>query len=64
MVKPNSDFFEKMLSIVNVKKNEVVFIDNEKAHVDAANNLGIKSFVYTNGPKLIKDLESIGIKMY
>ncbi len=61
MKKPDSRFYQMMLSIANAKKNEVIFIDDTQENVDAGTMLGIQSFLYKDHDQLIRDLTSQGI---
>ena len=63
MKKPSPQFFNKMLEIVGLNKEEVIFIDDTTGNVDAGNNLGITSFVYKSPEQLISDLKSLQIKI-
>lgn len=63
MTKPSVDFFKLMLLKAKNNKKEVVFIDDRQINVDASNCLGIKAFLYIDATTLIKDLQSIGVKI-
>ena len=52
-----------MLSTGGINASEAVFIDDRKINVDAGNNLGIKSFLFTDAVTLKNDLSSLGIKL-
>ena len=54
--KPEPAFFEYALKAVGVKANDVVFIDNQENHVQAARALGIKSILFENAEKLKSEL--------
>jgi len=63
LTKPNPRFYQLMLSLASVTKNEVIFIDDTQANVDGGNNIGITSFLYSNPQQLIKDLKSQGVRV-
>lgn len=61
VIKPNPVFYQKMLETVQLKPEEILFIDDTQDNVDAGNKLGIKSFLYRNSQTLIGNLKSEGI---
>lgn len=63
IMKPNPKIYELMLSTGGINASEAVFIDDRKINVDAGNNLGIKSFLFTDAVTLKNDLSSLGIKL-
>lgn len=52
-----------MLELLQVKKEEAVFIDDRQRLVDASNELGLKAFLFTDNEKLKQDLENYGVKV-
>ena len=50
-------FYNLVLEELNVQPTEIVFLDDEKENVDAAQKTGINARLYTN----VQDLESISI---
>lgn len=63
LVKPDPKFYELMLSIAKVDASEAIFIDDHQKNVDAGNNLGIKSLLFTDAATLKNDLINAGIKL-
>ena len=63
LIKPNPEIFEKMLTMLQVNKNEAIFVDDRQYNVDAANALGIRSFLYTNLKTFKEDLRSVDIPL-
>lgn len=61
MIKPEPGAFMKALELLDSKKEEVIFIDDRQVNVNAANALGIRSFLYTSLEQLKKDLKSMGV---
>lgn len=61
MVKPNDDIYFYALDKINSKPEESVFIDDNKMNIDAAENLGIKSFLYTDANSFNNYLENLDI---
>lgn len=61
MIKPEEGAFRKALKLLNVAPQEAIFTDDRQGHVDAANSLGIRSFLYTSLKQLKQDLKSIGV---
>ena len=47
LVKPNRDIFEYILEKYSLNPNETLFIDDNKQNVDTAEDLGIKSLLFT-----------------
>ena len=52
-IKPNYDIYNLLINKFKLKKEETVFFDDKEKNVIAANNIGIKSFVFTS----IDDIE-------
>jgi FMN phosphatase YigB (HAD superfamily) len=46
-----------------VKKNEIIFTDDNKKNVDGSNTFGIKAIQFENCEQLIKDLRAEGVKI-
>ncbi len=61
MAKPDPLFYKKMLEIIKLKPEDVVFIDNTQINVDTGNSFGIKSLLFTDANILKQDLISLGI---
>lgn len=61
LLKPEPAIFKKMLSMLQLKKEEVIFIDDRDYHVAGAKKFGIQSFLYTTNEQLLKDLKSSGV---
>jgi len=59
MKKPDPKFYELMLSIGGIDASEAIFIDDRQINVDAGNNFGIKSLLFTDAPTLEKDLSAL-----
>ncbi|SRR5258708_1583162 len=67
--KPDPEFFEIALKRVSVKPQNVIYIDNEERHLEAARSIGIHSILYsgfyenmTKGNKdLVSKLKSEGL---
>lgn len=55
-LKPDKQYFLKLLTHIKAKPQECFFIDDTKKNVDAAISLGIRSVVFTTTQKLINDL--------
>lgn len=60
-VKPEKEFFDIVLSIVKVNKEEVLFIDDKEENVDTARRLGIKTIFFTNLAQLLADAKRFNI---
>lgn len=58
MVKPDPEIYLYTLQKINLSPEETMFIDDNKVNVDAAINLGIHGFVYTEVKTFIEHLKS------
>lgn len=61
MKKPDVEFFNLLLRISNVKKNEILLIDDRKDNIDAAKAFGITTILFTNTKNLEDDLGKMGL---
>ncbi len=48
LIKPDENIYKLLLKKYHLKKEETIFFDDKKMNVDKANQLGIKSFVFTS----------------
>ena len=59
-LKPNTEIFQKLLNITNLKPEEILYITNNKTKdLKSAKSLGIKTILFKNFEKLQKDLEEL-----
>jgi putative hydrolase of the HAD superfamily len=63
MVKPNKDIFLYTLEKCDSKPEEVLFIDDGKTNVDAAIDVGMKGFLYSNNDSFVEYIERLGINL-
>lgn len=63
MRKPNKNIYLHTLKKLKLKTEECIFIDDNKANVETANNLGIYGIVFKNYNQLIRDLKKLGVKL-
>jgi glucose-1-phosphatase len=56
VAKPRTDAFAKVLDILGLDPNEVVFIDDSVINVSGANQLGMRGIVFERASKLREDL--------
>lgn len=63
MVKPDRKIYEFVLRNLNLKPEEVVFIDDKEENIKAAKAIGIHGITYTDTNKLIKQLIRLGVKI-
>ena len=54
LIKPDDSIYQLLLERYHLKKEETIFFDDKKKNVDKANQLGIKSFVFTS----VQDIEN------
>jgi len=58
MVKPDPEIYLYTLDFIDSKPEECFFVDDNNENVTAAENLGIKSFVYTDVQSFVEYLET------
>jgi len=63
MVKPYKDIYLHTLSRIDSKPEESLFVDDSKANVDAAEELGINGFLYTDSDSFLEYVNSLGINL-
>lgn len=56
MIKPQKEIFQKMLDLLDMKKDEVIFIDDRQENIDGAIKFGIKALPFISPEKLKEDL--------
>lgn len=61
LVKPDPNAYLYALNALQVKPEEVLFIDDRAVNVDAAQNVGIHGHVYTSMQNLMERLKELGI---
>lgn len=54
LIKPDYDIYNLLINRFNLNKDETIFFDDKEKNVKAANEVGIKSYVFTS----INDIES------
>lgn len=62
MVKPNSDIYLYTLEKINSIPEESIFIDDSLENVDAAKNLGMDGFLYTDSVSFNNYIENLDLK--
>ncbi|MBT4835680.1 HAD-IA family hydrolase [Candidatus Woesearchaeota archaeon] len=63
IIKPELEAMELILKKLNVNKDEVVFIDDNKDTVERYTKAGIKSITFKDYTKLIVNLKNFGVKI-
>lgn len=56
LIKPDYNIYNLLISKFNLKKEETIFFDDKEKNVLAANNVGIKSFVFTSTENIEENL--------
>jgi len=59
--KPNPHFFVTHLEKNNLHAKNIIFIDDKKMNIDAAQSVGIHAIQFKNAEQLKKDLTGIGL---
>lgn len=62
MQKPNHDFFQILVDKADVKKDEILFIDDREKNIEEAKLYGIKAFQFVTTEQLISDLKNEGVE--
>ncbi|MEG1987309.1 MAG: HAD-IA family hydrolase, partial [Bacilli bacterium] len=55
-VKPNSDFYEHILSKHNINPNELLFLDDNLINIEGAIKLGINTIKVNKDTNLFEDI--------
>jgi putative hydrolase of the HAD superfamily len=63
LIKPEPAVFKHILKQLGVQAGEAIFIDDSPTNVQAAEALGIRSFVFAGTEALRKELAAAGIKV-
>ena len=63
VIKPEIEAIELMIKKLNVNKEEVVFIDDNKDTVERYTKAGVKSITFREYDKLIVNLRNFGVKI-
>jgi len=61
--KPDPDYFHHILDDLKASAEEVVFIDDHPANVEAANQAGVRGIHFKNNEQVIADLTNAGLKL-
>ena len=63
MRKPDLQIYQLLIKKLRLKPSEIVFLDNREFNLKPAEKLGIKTILFKNNRKLIKDFKKFDIKM-
>jgi len=61
--KPDTKFYELLLSKLSMKSDEIVFTDDTSGNVDAAIKLGINAIHFQSAALLAEELKELGVKI-
>jgi HAD superfamily hydrolase (TIGR01509 family) len=59
--KPDPQIYQAVLTLQNLKPEEVVFIDDTPKNVDSAKSLGIESILFTDNAQFLNSLKLLEI---
>ena len=48
LIKPDPDIYKLLINKYNLNKSETIFFDDKEKNIIAANNVGIKAFVFNS----------------
>lgn len=63
VIKPETDAIELIIKKLNVNKEEVVFVDDNKDTIERYTRAGIKSITFKDYDKLIVNLRNFGVEI-
>lgn len=61
LLKPQPDFYRRVLQITHCRPEECVFVDDRPMNVEVAKILGLRAIPFTDAAQLVRDLHAIGI---
>lgn len=61
LVKPDAPIYETALARAGVAPNEAAFFDDLAGHVEGAQRVGIRGFVFAGVEQFVADLEDLGL---
>lgn len=61
--KPQPEIFQILFDKLNVKNEEVVFIDDNQSSLVGASDIGYTPILFTSNEKLLEDFKKLGIKI-
>jgi len=64
VIKPETDAIELIIKKLNVNKEEVVFVDDNKDTIERYTRAGIKSITFKDYDKLIVNLRNFGVEIW
>ena len=54
-IKPNADYYQHILSELNIKPEEMLFLDDSQVNIDGAKNIGINTIKVEKNTKLFEE---------
>jgi HAD superfamily hydrolase (TIGR01509 family) len=63
LVKPSPEIFELTLRKLGISAPDAIFIDDNKKHTEAAEEMGIRSVVFVSAGQLEDELNNLGIAL-
>ena len=61
--KPDVRFYKLLIKKLSLKPDEIIFVDDSKGNLIPAKKLGIKTILFKNNNRLIRDLRRFGVKI-
>jgi len=62
-IKREKGAFDKIISDLKVKPEEIIFIDDHPKNIDNAKSIGIKTIKFENFDQMKEDLQKLGVKI-
>ena len=63
LIKPELAIYTKLLSLLKLEAEEVVFFDDKPENIENARVAGIQAFLWENAEKARRELASLGVKL-
>lgn len=58
MMKPDKEFYERLIKKLNLNKEETIFFDDKLKNVEVGNSVGIKSVQFNSIDDILRNLEN------
>jgi len=64
LIKPDKEIFKYVIKELDIKPKEIIFIDDKEENIKSAENLGIRSILYSSTEELIKELNKLKVNTH
>jgi putative hydrolase of the HAD superfamily len=63
LIKPEEAIYRKLLSMLDVKADELVFFDDKAENIAGARAVGMEAILWKNAESARRELISLGVKL-